>query len=261
MIQARRITLASLARIGLAAPVAIAGCVVFRRRSIPMHTLTNNWSATQIAPTLVVFLPGVYDKPEDFARHGFFDQVRKRQYPIDLIAADAHLGYFNDGSVAQRLHEDVVAPARRRGYRNVWLVGISLGGLAAMLYCLRYGDANGVVALAPFVGTRPVIAEVSRAQGLRHWRSAPAQPDDWERQLLAWLQAYVSSPGATPLGRPAMLVGWGREDRFADSLQAVFGEWPNGRRIVVPGGHDWPVWTLLWEQMLDAHGEELAFPS
>lgn len=75
------------------------------------------------SPTLIVFLPGAQEVPQDIVREGFVDQVRARGIDADVVVADAHLGYFYGGVFEQRLREDVVQPARAQGYRSVWLAG------------------------------------------------------------------------------------------------------------------------------------------
>ena len=51
-----------------------------------------------------------------------------------MVVADAHVGYFRNRSFEDRLRADVMVPARARGYESIWLAGISLGGLGALLY-------------------------------------------------------------------------------------------------------------------------------
>src|SRR6185369_8698848 len=78
---------------------------------------------------LAVLLPGRFDKPESFRRAGFAEAVARRGLKLDLVAVDSHLGYFRDRSIVERLRLDVIEPAHAAGYRSVWIVGTSLGGL------------------------------------------------------------------------------------------------------------------------------------
>ena len=76
----------------------------------------------------------------------------------------AGLAYVYDGSILDRLRADVIEPYRVRGYRRVWLAGISLGGFVAMGYALRHpGQIEGIVALAPYLGRRTLVQEVAAA--------------------------------------------------------------------------------------------------
>ena len=51
-----------------------------------------------------------------------------------------------------------------------------------------------------------------------------------------------------------MFLGFGSEDRFADTQRLLAGVLPAAQTRVIPGGHDWPVWRALWEQFLDLAG-------
>ena len=153
-----------------------------------MKRITDTLPDSRGARHLIAFLPGAWDVAEDFQRFGFVSQVRGRGLAADIVAVDSHVGYFNNGSIAERVRDEVVVPAREAGYRSIWLVGISLGGLGSMLYASRHPGVDGIVALAPYLATRDVIAEVRHAGGLAAWAqtSEPAA-GDWERRLLKWL--------------------------------------------------------------------------
>ena len=47
------------------------------------------------------------------------------------------------------------------GYENIWLLGISMGGLGTLLYASEYPEqVDGVVLLAPFLGDRSAIETI-----------------------------------------------------------------------------------------------------
>src|ERR1700755_1180828 len=73
------------------------------------------------ARCLVVFLPGLGDDAEDFDHHGFVADVTRRGLSVDIVAAQATLGYYARGTFPDRLNTDIVGPARTRGYEQVWL--------------------------------------------------------------------------------------------------------------------------------------------
>ena len=196
--------------------------------------------------TLLVLLPGAYSAPEEFETAGFIDAARQAGVAADITIVDAHLGYFADKSVLQRLREDVVLPARARGVRQVWLVGISLGGFGALGYALRHpADITGVVALAPYLGRRTVLRDIVAGGGPAVWRNTavPEGPDDLETGVWQWLSA--PQPASPPVW-----LGYGRDDRFADSHRLLSGVLPAGHVDSVPGGHDWPPWRALWDRWL-----------
>jgi pimeloyl-ACP methyl ester carboxylesterase len=89
---------------------------------------------------LVIFLPGIGDFAEDFESRGFIESLEQSELKADAIAVDAHYGYYARRSLHERLAEDVVLPARSRGYSQIWLVGISMGGIGAALVTSRYTE-------------------------------------------------------------------------------------------------------------------------
>ncbi len=246
---------------------ALAGCGTPRPLTTPMLTLADDWGPgrrtadpRRAARTLIAFLPGIYDVPEDFERFGFFGEVRRRALAADLLAVDAHVGYFRERTVAERLRDEIVVPAHARGERRVWLVGVSLGGLGALLAAALAPGVAGVVAIAPFLATPDLAEEVRRAGGLRDWRPGPIRDDDALRPLLAFLRERERRTADARRALPRLVVGWGRDDRYADTLDAVFAGGAADERIVVPGGHDWPAWRDIWRRVLDAHGREIVAP-
>jgi pimeloyl-ACP methyl ester carboxylesterase len=197
---------------------------------------------------LLIMLPGANDKPEAFVRHGFVQAVRQREPAVDTVAADAHLDYYLERTVIQRIDEDVVAPARARGYKRIWLVGVSVGGMGSLLYARAHpGVIEGVILLAPYLGSTGAIAELARSGGFASWQPASAAAVDDESALLVWLKAY--QPGS--VDRPRIFLGYGRSDRFALAGELLAARLPAQQVSVSDGGHDWQTWTRLWSRILD----------
>ena len=197
------------------------------------------------SPTLVVMLPGAYSTPQEFVDEDFIGSLRRQGPQADVVLAGATLDHYIEGPVLQRLHDEVIGPARARGVRHVWLVGISLGGLFAMTYAARHpGQVTGVLALAPYLGRRTLWTEVQRAGGPAAWAAArQPQPDDLlEHEVWAWIGRGL--PGS------ALHRGFGDEDRFAEAHRVLAALLPAGRSFTTPGGHDWPAWRTLWQQWL-----------
>jgi S-formylglutathione hydrolase FrmB len=202
--------------------------------------------------TLLVFLPGAFLKPEEFEREGFVGAVRERHLAADVMLVDANVSYYYDQSFVQRLSDDVLTPARSVGYAAIWLVGISIGGFGALTHELsRPGLVDGIVVLAPYLGRRPLGADIQKAGGLRAWK-APETPtdDEIDRKLWPWLQQYASPQQAA--GKlPPLYLGYGLADRFAANHQLLADVLPDGHVFTTEGGHDWPQWSRLWRSMLE----------
>lgn len=216
-----------------------------------MDTHLQTATPAQRSDTLLVFLPGAFLKPEEFEREGFVAAVRERHVATDVMLVDANVSYYYDQSFVQRLSDDVLAPARSAGYTTIWLVGISIGGFGALTHELsRPGLVDGIVALAPYLGRRPLGAEIQKAGGLRTWKAPETPPDDEvDRKLWPWLQQYASPQ---PAGRklPPLYLGYGLADRFAANHRLLADVLPEGHVFTTEGGHDWPQWSRLWRSLL-----------
>ena len=197
-------------------------------------------------PALLVMLPGVGIAPGEFAAHGFVDAARK-QGRVDVAAAGPDVDLYLDGAIAEAIRQAIVVPALAEGYQRIWFLGLSLGGMGALLLARRYAaDVAGIVLLAPFLGTPGVVAEVVRAGGLAAWQPGVIAPNDGERKMLAWLKDHVA---AAP--RPPVLhLGYGRDDRFAAGHAMLAETLPAERVHVTEGGHDWQAWSRLWRRIL-----------
>ena len=197
---------------------------------------------------MLVMLPGAKARPRDLVQYGFVRALRERSLPIDVVAVDAHLGYYLERSLSAHLTHDIVAPTGTKNYQRIWLMGVSLGGMGALIYAREHpADIEGVILLAPFLAARGTIAEVARAGGLTHWQPGAINPDDDERQVLAWIKAH--RPAAPVL--PKIYLGYGTDDRFAAASELLAERLPAAQVVTMPGGHDWATWIYLWQHMLD----------
>ena len=150
------------------------------------------------AGDLVVFLPGRGDRAEDFEERGFLDAARKAGLEADVLAVDAHLAYYYKRVITERLWEDVVLPARARGYRRLFVVGISLGGLGAITLAQEHPDAvAGLFVLAPYLGEPELTREIEGAGGLARWSGAPSERDF--RGVWGFLRGYAAGEPRPPL--------------------------------------------------------------
>jgi pimeloyl-ACP methyl ester carboxylesterase len=194
----------------------------------------------------MVWLPGAFHTPEDFLDAGFEVPVRNRGIALDLEFVHLELEHVGDRRVIERLAKEVIAPARARGCRSIWLGGISLGGFFALDYAATgAGEWDGLCLLAPYLGNRSLITEISSAGDLASWQPGPLAESDEERRI--W--RFVRARGCAT--RP-LLLGYGRDDRFALAHSLLAQTLSPDAVQVVPGGHDWQTWLTLWERFLDS---------
>ncbi len=228
---------------------ALAGCNAWRPMTVPMQTTQDAARCASAPSTLIVMLPGAASVPDEFVREGFVRALRERRIAADVTIVDAHPGYYRERSVIDRLRSDIIEPARARGYREIWLVGISLGGFGALIYAREQPQGiSGIVAIAPFLGEGLVAEEIAVQGGLRAWRPQPADGEPIDAPLWRWLQGYVQPS----VPRPPLYLGYGRADRLAAPAELLGAALPPDQVFTTDGGHDWPPWRALWQRMLDA---------
>lgn len=229
----------------------VGGCALPREAKVPMDSILSQRTATQ-SKTLIVFLPGAQEVPQDVVNEGFVAQVRAKNIDADVMVIDSHLGYFRNRTFDVRIRDDIIEPARKKGYRSIWLAGISLGGFGSLMYAFTYPDEiDGIIALAPFIASDKVLDEVVNAGGLARWTpTEPLGADDYERALLKWLKGY-GDPQSTTEKRPKLYIGYGRDDRLARFQEIIAPMLPLEHRLAAPGGHDWPPWKRMWADALD----------
>ena len=197
--------------------------------STPLATLA--YTAATPSAVLVIFLPGIGDLAEDFESRGFIEALMQSPLRADAMAVDAHYGYYGRRTVLERLAQDVVLPARPR-YREVWLVGISMGGMGALSYVAQHPEHIArALLLAPYLGD----ADDARAHVRRLWR---------------WIRDHQREQAV----RPRLYLGYGSGDRFAAANALFASHLPPGHVLTLTGGHDWRTWRRLWQSFLSMWG-------
>lgn len=194
---------------------------------------------------LVIVLPGRGDDVANLRRAGIAEAFQSGLPHADVVLAGVTMPYYFGGRMAERLHAEVVEPARARGYRHVYLAGASMGGMGALLYERAYpGTMDGLVLLAPFLGERDLIEEIEAAGGLAKWDAGPAvakvDKDNYQREVWRQMQTWTA-PGAS---RPRdVWLAYGRDDRLRALTPPLAAVLPAGHVLERDGGHAWTVWT------------------
>ena len=197
---------------------------------------------------LLLMLPGAKNTPQQLEENGFIRELRVRNLPVDVLALDAHADLYLERADIERVLHRVLDEARGHGYSRIWLLGISLGGSGAMICATqRTREIEGIFLLAPFLGTRGIIAEVEAAGGLNHWRAGDIGCRDYERMLLEQIQRSPLDTGDFP----PIYLGYGTEDRYRGASILLAQRLPPDRVTASPGGHDWETWIKLWRMLLD----------
>lgn len=257
------------AAVTLASAGSMSGCgYLLRSPPRPTPAIHYRWHhepLTSGAPCLLVLLPGFLDSPEDFQRHGLVSDLHAFVPACDLLAVATHLYDYYDGSIVRRVHEDIIVEGRNRGYESVWLLGVSMGAVGAILTARDHpDDVDGLILISPYLGTASFIDRLREEVGaygtLASWASATESETIHvervlhdPRPLWRWLARYRVAPSTTP----PLFLAYAHGDRFA-SAQRLLAHWTAPEHaFVAPGGHNWQTWRRLFLELVDAAPSEL----
>lgn len=207
--------------------------------------------ASQPATRLVVVLPGRGDDLDALGRSGIAQAVQSAWPDADVVLTGLALGYYMQGQAPQRLRSEVVQPARERGYREIWLLGASMGGMGNLMYDRLYGgEIDGLVLLAPYLGEQDLLREIRAAGGVATWQPGPVPAavdgDNFARELWRHLQGWQRDPDKA---RKAWLA-YGQGDRLRDADAILATLLPPDHVYVPQGGHTWTVWSPAARELL-----------
>lgn len=226
----------------------LAACTVRGDPSRPIPTAFV--PAPQPATRLFVLLPGRADDLAALRRSGAVQAIQAAWPDTDVVLAELSLPYYLDSDAPRRLHDEVIAPRARHGYRELWVGGASLGGMGSLMYDRAYPrEVDGLVLLAPYLGEPPLLEEIRGAGGLAAWRPGPPGPPDraqWQRELWRHLQGWAHTPQRT---RDVWLA-YGEDDPLRAALPLLAPLLPHDHVLVRPGGHTWRVWTPALRELL-----------
>ncbi|HKY90633.1 MAG TPA: alpha/beta hydrolase-fold protein [Nevskiaceae bacterium] len=193
---------------------------------------------------LLLVLPGGQDDLDDLQDFGIAQAVQGVAPDTEVALVGATLPYYMDGGLARRLHEQVIAPARAAGVREIWVSGVSMGGFGALLHERSFpGSVDGFLLMAPFLGDRALIEEIVSSGGLAQWQPGPVPEtltrDSAVREVWRMLKSWREQPERF---RRVWLV-CGTDDRLLPASRLLAQELPPDHYVERPGGHKWKVWT------------------
>lgn len=235
----------------------LVGCYPKGHPDQPIPTLLVPAQAT--ATRLVVVLPGRGDDLQALQRSGIASAIQSRWPDADVILSGLAIGYYLQGSAIQRLHDEIQLPAATRGYREVWLLGASLGGLGALMIDGRWPrSVDGMILMAPYLGEKPLLDEIAAAGGPIGWDAGPvpAQVDgnNFQHELWRNLQGWARDPSRAQ----QVWLAYGDHDKLRDSMSLLIPLLPPSHVMLRRGGHDWTTWTPAAVDILDAIDAERA---
>ncbi|HET7650344.1 MAG TPA: alpha/beta hydrolase-fold protein, partial [Gammaproteobacteria bacterium] len=156
-----------------------------------------------------------------------------------------------DGGLVRRLRDQVIEPARRKGYRDIWLSGASQGGMGSLFYERTYpGEVTGLVLLAPYMGEDGIVSRVAEAGGPARWQPPLPKPpglniNNYQVEIWRAVHAWHTDSHRAD----EVWVACGADDDFLPAAKMIASVLPAGHFIELPGGHDWKVWDRAATQI------------
>ena len=220
----------------------LAGCSLYPTNPMPAQDFQY---ARDPAKNLVVLLSGRGAPESYFSDHDWVDIARQFGSTADYVAPFAHYGYYVTATFLPRLQQDVMLPLEKNNYKSISVLGISMGGLGAILYTNKHPETiDRIYLISPFLGKSEVHEEIAQAGGLMQWQIKDEDKDNWNYYIWWRLKKLLSDPNT----RDKVYLGFGQQDRMP-GLQLLAGSLPADHVISIPGGHKDVVFTRIWEIM------------
>jgi pimeloyl-ACP methyl ester carboxylesterase len=206
--------------------------------------------APQPVHRLVIMLPGRGDDLASLQRRGVAQKIQSAWPDADVVLTGLTLPFYKQGRAAQRLHDEVVEPARERNPVPIWIAGISLGGMGALLYEHDYPDQiDGLLLLSPYLGEEAIHDEIRAAGGLAQWNPGPAQvmgSDTFQHELWRTLRGWSNDPARAR----TVWLAYGESEPFRTPIELMSGQLPPDHVLMVPGKHNWDLWNPALRALL-----------
>ena len=225
------------------AALSLAGCIVIgdARQPIAFETIAAPKPAAE--RTAIIVLPGFGVDANEMKERGVAKTIQEAWPEADVVLVSATFDYYREGKLADRLHEEVVAPVQRAGYKRIWLAGASLGGMGALLYEQQHPrTVTGIVLFAPFLGDRSLMQEIDKAGGPRAWNpgelSDELTSENYQRLVWKMVKGWAEHPQEAR----RVWLACGVEDGLMRSARLMATALPQDRFVELPGGHTWAAW-------------------
>lgn len=228
----------------LANALLFSGCAHFASQPLDILYYTGDSTSHK---NLFVFVRGLGGSHRSFAEEGIVEATWQRDIDFDMVAPDSHFAYYSERTLIERLRQDVILPARKKGYQNIWLVGPSMGGLGSLLYIQEHPeDIAGIYLMSPFLGYNGIINEIKAQGGLQQWQPGDYSPEkDWQRMLWHWIKTEVAAQKTPPI-----YIGFGNDDTYVEAQKLFATALPTDRITRMEGGHDYETFKALWLRFL-----------
>jgi pimeloyl-ACP methyl ester carboxylesterase len=239
----------------------LGGCGLVKRvfgsdPSQPIDQVTM--FAPKTGQRVVVVVGGKGDSLGSMQDSGVAEAIQAQWPDADVTLAVLPQELYEIGEAMPRLRNEVIAPAKARHYKEIWLVGASLGGMGAVLYDTTYpGKLDGIVLLSPYLGDNDIQHEVRDAGGPVTWNPGAREKVNeltWQREIWRHIHEWAT----VPTKAHGVWLAYGDKDKFRDSMDILAPAIPKGHLLTEPGKHKWKTWTPLTGEVFQAINRERA---
>ncbi len=232
--------------------LGLAACITIGNPNKPIATIIVPATQPAAEKTLIVVLPGFGNDAESLEKHKVGEIVHAHWPQADVALTSATMAYYSRRNIITRLDEDVIDPARKQGYKNIWLAGASVGGMGALLYEYAHpGAMSGIVLLAPWLGSHDIQDEIRKAGGVRGWDPGPkpatVDNDNFEHELWRVVKRWSDDPDLA--NRVWMICG--NEDRMLPGNRLLAPAIPASHYLEIPGSHNWDTFQVAIDKIIE----------
>lgn len=202
--------------------------------------------------SLVIFLPGLLDTAKTFKEEHFFSSARKAGVKADMVAAGIHLRHLIKKVMIERVEKDIFQHIQDRGYKNIWFVGMSLGGLNSLLFYQKHAkNICGVILLAPYLADESLAKELNGAGNIESWKSKQTETTKVVKQNLRFIWEWLQQQ-ALKNNLDQIYLGYGKSDKYQESISILHNMLDEENVVVIEGKHDWKTAHKIWQQQLSS---------
>ena len=228
----------------------LLSCSLIFETEKPLYLLWDK--AEKKSDKLIIFIPGIYDSVDKFKREYFFSDAREAGIKADMVAININAGHLAERVMIPRIRKDVFRLIRNDGYKNIWIVGVSIGGLSSLVYLQHHEkDLCGVVVLAPYLADDRLIEEVRKFGGIKKWLPAAEEiKDSIDEQINSlWSWLIIKNNFSN------IYLGYGKQDRLIIGSHLLETFLEPSHVVSMDGEHDWDTGRKLWNEQLNTREE------
>jgi hypothetical protein len=193
---------------------------------------------------MVIVLPDKSDTLRELRSSGIVDAIQRGMPDADVVLLEFTQNDYLKTRGSLRVHEQIIQPAKARGYREFYLAGAGEGGMGVLSFeRARPNAVQGLILMSPYMGDTALVREIKEAGGLGRWNPGPLPSDintyTAERENWRMIKSWITNRERT---QDVWLI-CGKDDRFYPAAEIIASILPRGNFVTPSGGDSWKVWA------------------